>query len=134
MLCSRIEKVNIRVATTTLLGNLWNRIYPGSNSKDLCDVITFFSNYWSTQWKDLPLGNTLAHVCNNFTYWNNIKTVYNEPVKFAADFAIRMTCAGVTECGVERAFSRMKWLLGTKRYRLSKETIKDLLILKDAKF
>jgi hypothetical protein len=112
---------------------LWPKLYP-STSEHLLGVITIITDYWTKPLNKIPYGNILKPGVTNYSYWNCIKNNLKDAAKWAGDFAIRLTCSGVTECGVERVFSHIRWLLGIKRYRLSKETIQHLLYLKDAHF
>jgi hypothetical protein len=117
-----------------LLNRLWKKLYPSSSSSsDLNDVVSIFTSYWTKSINEIHLGYLLNSSSTNYNYWNTVKTFLSYPANYAADFSIRITCAGVSECGVERIFSHMKWLLGTKRYRLSLKTLQNLLYLKDAK-
>lgn len=59
-------------------------------------------------------------------------TIYEGHLKLAANFALRIVCAGVTQCGVERVFSHIKWILGTRRYQLGVDSIRDLIILRNS--
>jgi hypothetical protein len=131
-LCEKINKINIRLATISILNHLWKKLYPTVSLTTLSEVSTIFLDYWTRQSSELPLGSTLLGAESNYEYWNNVKNIMNNPESIAADFAIRMTCAGVTECGVEREFSYIRWILGYKRLQLSDEKVRDLLILKNS--
>jgi hypothetical protein len=106
-------------------------MYPSITEKTVSEIISIYSKYWSKKKEEIPFRLTLTNTIDNFSYWNNIKSICTGSLKIAADFAIRITCSGITQCGVERTFSRTKWLLGTRRFRLTHESLKDLLVLRD---
>jgi hypothetical protein len=69
---------------------------------------------------------------DDFLFWDCIRcNIRTEEFRIGADFAIRITCAGISECGVERQFSYVKWLVGKRRYRLSRDTLYNLSLLKE---
>jgi hypothetical protein len=123
--------INVKYSTIQLLRLLWKKLYPQQSEIVLNSVIQYFSSYWSKGDDSNPLGLSLIY-CSNFQYWSTIATTLNNVSKcIAADFALRITCAGVTECSVERVFSHLRWILGLRSYKLKANTIKDLLYLKN---
>jgi hypothetical protein len=111
--------------------NLWFILYPKSSPFLLQEVLNIFTEYWSNPKENLIYGYTLEMAESNFSFWKYFTKITNSPFFFTEDYAIRMTCVGITECGVERVFSYIKWILGMKRHRLSKEMLYNLIQLKD---
>jgi hypothetical protein len=111
---------------------IWKKLYPLCPSETVTEVINLYTKYWNNSLSSIEFGNSIPTANDNITYWKCVKSNIPGSAYFAGDFAIRMTCAGVTQCGVERAFSYLKWLFGLKRHSLGKETICNLLRLKNA--
>jgi hypothetical protein len=125
----KIENLPLKFSTTELLSYLWDYLYPAGDKTLLQKVFDFYTQYWTQPKDTIPYGDLLP--ISTYSFWNKIKSnVPGEVMQIASDFSIRMTCAGVTEAGVEREFSYIKWLVGKKRYRLSKETLHNLCVLK----
>jgi hypothetical protein len=113
-----------------LLKTLWEKLYPNENPSLLSEVTKIFLDYWSKQYIDLPYGNFLPD-SSSYSYWKMLKCTLNDAYRISADFSIRLSCAGVNECCVERVFSYIKWILGIKRFRLKPETVQNLICLRN---
>jgi hypothetical protein len=125
----KIENLPLKYSTTELFSYLWDYFYPARDKTLLPKVIDFYTQYWTQPKDTIPYGDLLP--ISTYSFWSKIKSnVPGEVMQIASDFSIRMTYAGVTEAGVEREFSYIKWLVGKKRYRLSKETLHNLCVLK----
>jgi hypothetical protein len=96
----------------------------------MAKVLQVLSDYFGNPNRlNLLWGYTIG-TCSNVDYWKYYTTATNEVLRIAGDFAIRMVACGVTECGVERIFSHVHWLIGVKRHRLGEHTLEDLSSLK----
>jgi hypothetical protein len=131
-ICTEISEFNVRFATTTLLELLWKKLYSNKPVSMISSIGLIYTDYWGTRRNTFPYGSQLP--MDDYVFLNTIKcNVEGDEFFIAADFAIRFTCAGVTECGVERHFTYLKWLVGSRRIRLNKESLYILSILKYSK-
>jgi hypothetical protein len=99
----------------------------------MSEVYNVFTSFWNENIDNFPFGHHLENL-SSLDFWTIVKK--NCSTKYyilAADFALRLLCAGTSSCGVERIFSYIRWILGTRRYRLCKTTLEHLLILKERK-
>jgi hypothetical protein len=89
----------------------------------LAKVLQVLSDYFNKpNRKDLLWGYTIG-TCSGVDDWKYFTTASSEVL---CGFAIRMVACGVTECGVERIFSHVHWLIRVKRHRLGEHTLEDL--------
>jgi hypothetical protein len=108
------------------------KLYPNVSRDYISEIASVYLKFWIKSSALIPCGWMLNSNNSSYSYWNCVNSTTEGALKCAADFAIRITC-GVSECGVERDFRYIKWLIGTKRFKLSSNTIKNLLYLKDCK-
>jgi hypothetical protein len=133
-ICEEIYNFNLKIAVDELLIILWEKLYPNENENVISKVYNVFCDYWNEDINEFPFIKHL-HNLSSVEFWKIVKSNSLDKVyTLAADFALRFICARISSCAVERIFSHIKWLLGTKRYKLSKETLENLLILKRKKY
>jgi hypothetical protein len=129
-MCKEIDECELSLSLSELLDDLWPKMYTSVGAEVKAKVLQTFSDYYSkTDRNDLPWGSTLEHV-SSVEYWKNYVRVLDQRMRTAGDFALRLVTCGVTECGVERVFSHIHWLVGVKRFKLGEQSLQDLARLK----
>jgi hypothetical protein len=129
-ICTEIDEWELPLALSELLSDFWPKFYAGKSDATMTKVLQVLSDYFNKpDVKDLPWGYTIGNT-STVEYWKYYTTATNEVLKIAGDFAIRMVACGVTECGVERIFSHVHWLIGVKRHQLGEHTLEDLSSLR----
>jgi hypothetical protein len=115
--------------------DLWPKMYPAVSFVTMTKVLQRFTEFTNKPNKADPLwGYTLGTV-DSVEYWKfYVDSTSNDVLRLTGDFAVRLVGAGVTECGVERIFSHVHWLVGIKRQKLSEQTLSDLASLKYGSF
>jgi hypothetical protein len=120
----------MKLTTNELLSTLWNKLYPLETNELLSEVYKIFCYFWNENNDDLLFGNQINYLTPT-EYWSMVKmNSQSQAYIIASDFALRLVSSGITSCSVERTFSYIRWLLGEKRYLLSKEALQNLITLK----
>jgi hypothetical protein len=130
LICKEIDDFPMQYYTIELMNTIWNKLYPNCPSQTLEDVIKIYCKYWENPEHNSCYSNIIKSASSNISFWKYVKNIGGN-YYYAGDYAIRMTCAGVTETGVEREFSYLKWIFGMRRFSLKKNTLINFLRLKN---
>jgi hypothetical protein len=126
--CCDIDEINFTDCTSELLLILWPKVFPSDNISLYADVSTVHDAFMGVDRSAVPFG-ALTGTLSSITYWKKISSSRSRTDKLAAEFAMRLLCAGITECVVERLFSHIKWLVGFRRHSLNQSSLESLAML-----
>jgi hypothetical protein len=129
-ICNEIDAWELPLALSELLQDLLPKLYSNSPPAIMARVLQKFSDYYTNPNRTVLPWGALIEQMSPVEYWKFYAGSSDEAMKIAGDFAIRMVGCGVTECGVERVFSHINWLVGDKRRKLSEKSLGNLASLK----
>ena len=110
-ICHDIDQINFVDYTCELMQLLWPKEFPKDGFARLPAVSAVHDRFLSEDEAAVPFGALLGSLYSS-DYWKKVGRSHSSTDRLAAEFALRLVCAGITECVVERLFSHVKWLMG----------------------
>ena len=127
-ICHDIEQINFVDYTCELLQLLWPKVFPTEDIALAGPVSAVHDKFMGQDRAAIPFGTLLASL-SSVDFWKKFAASRTLTDRLAAAFAIRLVCAGITECVVERLFSHVNWLMGMRRHRLNELSLESLAML-----